>query len=586
MKNLSTNRIKRWTLALLYMLWIAAAPVTAADAAGNEKQGISHADENGESMLDQPAKQTGAASLSRIVALQTALQELMMNRANAESVRQDVADARVLRTLNQLVSISHLSAQTFLSQAVESDDLEAQRSQIVAAIDSLPSIIGLEIARIRQSVTLPRPEQTALEQAALSAEIRVQADAIDNLIEALISNNEIARELGMDTTPVEAALKQHITNRAEDTSAYLDVTMENLAKLRDQLAALPNNEELAAKIAVTQRHMLLTADVLRRLAANMESLGIDPTVVNTQLIGATGALTTDILDVGVVSRLVGNSARNMLDWISNNGVRMLFQALIVIAILLIAWKAAQLAEIVTRRALQSTRVRFSRLLQRMIISGTRSAILVLGLLIGLSQLGFSLGPLLAGLGIAGFIIGFALQDSLSNFASGLMILIYRPFDVGDLVDVNGAFGTVRQMSLVNTTILTIDNQTLVVPNNQIWQNVIKNLTAQQTRRVDMLFGISYSDDINKAERILRDIVTTNDKVLEQPEPLIKLHELGESSVNFAVRPWVNTDDYWDVYWDVTRAVKVGFDAEGISIPFPQRDVHLYNATPVAEQHQT
>ena len=586
MKNLSTNRIKRWTLALLYMLWIAAAPVTAADAAGNEKQGISHADENGESMLDQPAKQLGAASLSRIDALQTALQELMMNRANAESVRQDVADARVLRTLNQLVSISHLSAQTFLSQAVESDDLEAQRSQIVAAIDSLPSIIGLEIARIREGVTLPRPEQTALEQAALSAEIRVQADAIDNLIEALISNNEIARELGMDTTPVEAALKQHITNRAEDTSAYLDVTMENLAKLRDQLAALPNNEELAAKIAVTQRHMLLTADVLRRLAANMESLGIDPTVVNTQLIGATGALTTDILDVGVVSRLVGNSARNMLDWISNNGVRMLFQALIVIAILLIAWKAAQLAEIVTRRALQSTRVRFSRLLQRMIISGTRSAILVLGLLIGLSQLGFSLGPLLAGLGIAGFIIGFALQDSLSNFASGLMILIYRPFDVGDLVDVNGAFGTVRQMSLVNTTILTIDNQTLVVPNNQIWQNVIKNLTAQQTRRVDMLFGISYSDDINKAERILRDIVTTNDKVLEQPEPLIKLHELGESSVNFAVRPWVNTDDYWDVYWDVTRAVKVGFDAEGISIPFPQRDVHLYNATPVAEQHQT
>ena len=585
MKELSTNRIKRWTLALLYMLSIAVAPVTAADAADNEKR-VLHVDEDGESTLDQPAKQPATASLSRIAELQANLQELMMNRSNAEGVRQDVAEARVLRALNLLVSASHLTAKTFLNQPAQSDDPDAQRSQIVAAIDSLPSIISLEIARMRQRVTLPKPEQTALEQAALSAEIRVQANAIDSLIGALISNNEIARELGMDTTAVEAALKQHVTNRAEDTSAYLDVTMENLSKLRDQLAALPNNEELAAKIAVTQRHMLLTVEVLRGLAVNMESLGIDPTVVNTQLIGATGALTTDILNVGVVSRLVSDSARNMFDWISGNGARIVFQAFIFIAILLIAWKVAQLAEMVTRRALQSTRVRFSQLLQRMIISGTRSTILVLGLLIGLSQLGFSLGPLLAGLGIAGFIIGFALQDSLSNFASGLMILVYRPFDVGDLVDVNGAFGTVRQMSLVNTTVLTIDNQTLIVPNNSIWQNVIKNLTAQKTRRVDMLFGIAYSDDINKAERILHGIVTTNDKVLQQPEPLIKLHELGESSVNFAVRPWVKTEDYWDVYWDVTRAVKVGFDAEGISIPFPQRDVHLYTATPVEEQRQT
>jgi len=585
MNQLLTNRIKRWTLALLYILSIAVISMTATHAAGNEER-ILHSDGNGGPTLDQSAKKPGTASLLRIAELQTALQELMLDRSNTEGVRQDVADARVLRALGQLVSATHLAAQTFLSRPKQSDELDAQRSQIVAAIDSLPSILGLEIARMRLGVTLPAPEQTALEQAALSAEIRVRANAIDKLIEALISNNEIARELDMDTTAWDAALKQHVTKRAEDTSAYLDVTMENLSKLRDQLAALPNNEELLAKIAVTQRHMLLTVDVLRGLAANMESLGVDPTVVNTQLIGATGALTTDILNVGVVSRLVSDSARNMFDWMSNNGARILFQILIFIAILLIAWKVAQLAEMVARRTLQSTRVRFSQLLQRMIISGTRSVILVLGLLVGLSQLGFSLGPLLAGLGIAGFIIGFALQDSLSNFASGLMILVYRPFDVGDLVDVNGAFGTVRQMSLVNTTVLTIDNQTLVIPNNQIWQNVIKNLTAQQTRRVDMLFGIAYSDDINKAERILHDIVTTNDKILEQPEPLVKLHELGESSVNFAVRPWVKTKDYWDVYWDVTRAVKVGFDAEGISIPFPQRDVHLFTAASDKAQHQT
>ena len=296
----------------------------------------------------------------------------------------------------------------------------------------------------------------------------------------------------------------------------------------------------------------------------------------SQLIGATGALTTEILDVNVIATLLREFAGNITSWVSENGARLGFQTLIFVAILLVTWKLAQVAELVTRKALQSARVRLSQLLQRMIISTARSVILLLGLLIGLSQLGFSLGPLLAGLGIAGFIIGFALQDSLSNFASGLMILVYRPFDVGDVVELNGAFGTVNQMSLVNTSIVTFDNQMLVVPNNQVWQNVIKNLTAQQTRRVDMMFGIAYSDDVDKAERVLRDIVAAHDKVLKQPEPIIKLHELGESSVNFAVRPWVKTDDYWDTYWDITRAVKVHFDAEGISIPFPQRDVHLFN----------
>jgi small conductance mechanosensitive channel len=137
------------------------------------------------------------------------------------------------------------------------------------------------------------------------------------------------------------------------------------------------------------------------------------------------------------------------------------------------------------------------------------------------------------------------------------------------------FGTVHDMSLVSTTILTIDHQTLIVPNAKIWGDVIKNVTAQDTRRVDMVFGIGYGDDIRQAERVLKSIIEAHDKVLKDPEPTVKLHELGDSSVNFVVRPWVKTDDYWDVFWDVTREVKLRFDSEGISIPFPQRDVHVY-----------
>jgi small conductance mechanosensitive channel len=196
-------------------------------------------------------------------------------------------------------------------------------------------------------------------------------------------------------------------------------------------------------------------------------------------------------------------------------------------------------------------------------------------LIALSQLGISLGPLLAGLGVVGFIVGFALQDTLSNFAAGLLILVYRPFDVGDLVEAGGVSGLVSHMSLVNTTVLTLDNQTLIVPNGKIWGDVVKNVTAQKIRRVDLVFGISYTDDIPKTEKVLQEIIDSHEAVLDDPEPMIRLHELGDSSVNFIVRPWVKTDDYWETYWSMTRAVKMRFDEEGISIPFPQRDVHLY-----------
>jgi small conductance mechanosensitive channel len=217
----------------------------------------------------------------------------------------------------------------------------------------------------------------------------------------------------------------------------------------------------------------------------------------------------------------------------------------------------------------------SQLLERTALSVTGAAVMIFGILVALSQLGVEIGPLLAGLGVAGFIIGFALQDTLGNFASGVMILLYRPYDVGDLVEVAGGAGKVNNMTLVSTTILTLDHQTLVIPNSKIWGDVIKNVTAQKNRRIDMVFGISYSDDVPHAERVLKEIVESHERVLDDPEPIVKLHNLGESSVDFVVRPWALTDDYWDVYWDITREVKMRFDAEGISIPFPQRDVHVF-----------
>lgn len=221
---------------------------------------------------------------------------------------------------------------------------------------------------------------------------------------------------------------------------------------------------------------------------------------------------------------------------------------------------------------------FSKLLQDFLVMAARRVVLFVGLFVGLSALEINIGPVLAIIGAAGFVIAFALQNSLSNFASGILMLLYRPFDVGDTIKVASVLGKVESMNLLSTQMRTPDNQLVIVPNNSVWGDVITNVTGITQRRVDLIFGIGYSDDIDKAQKILEEIVNGHDLVLKEPEAVIKLHELADSSVNFICRPWTKPADYWTVYWDVTREVKRRFDAEGVSIPFPQRDVHLYQNT--------
>jgi small conductance mechanosensitive channel len=173
-------------------------------------------------------------------------------------------------------------------------------------------------------------------------------------------------------------------------------------------------------------------------------------------------------------------------------------------------------------------------------------------------------------------VGFALQDTLSNFAAGMMILIYRPFDIGDLIEAGGVQGNVRAMTLVYTSVLTPDNQMLIVPNSKIWGGVIRNVTYQDKRRIDLQFAVSYRDDLARAEEIFATALRENPRVLKDPAPDVRLHELADSCARFVVRPWVATADYWEAYWELTRDVKRRLDAEGFSFPFPQQDLHIYD----------
>jgi small conductance mechanosensitive channel len=202
----------------------------------------------------------------------------------------------------------------------------------------------------------------------------------------------------------------------------------------------------------------------------------------------------------------------------------------------------------------------------------------MGIMLSLATLGVPLGPLMALVGGGGFILGFALQETLGNFASGMLIMVYRPFDVNDYVAVAGVEGTVKEMSLVSTSLLTVDNKVLVIPNKKAWGDTITNFTGKDTRRVDLVFGIGYDDDIQHAIEILNEVAGDHELVLDEPAVNVHVDALADSSVNLFCRPWVKTKDYWTVHWDLTHQVKERFDAEGISIPFPQRDVHVHSGS--------
>jgi small conductance mechanosensitive channel len=397
---------------------------------------------------------------------------------------------------------------------------------------------------------------------------------LDRYYLGLIELIDAMLAFGLDAQEEQAFLSQQLAERGQKLLALLEVTDSQLEEYKQLLKRSPDDSELQARVFAAEERFDSNKASLTATIQMMKDQGLDYTDLEVRTLEITGEITPEALEVEVAVGLLERSLERTRAFLIDNGPRILVRLLAVLAILLLFWFLARIARSVTHRILDKTKLSTSNLLKDMVVSMIGRVVFVIGIIVVLGQLGINLGPILAGLGIAGFIIGFALQDTLSNFAAGAMILAYRPYDVGDFVEAAGITGKVRDMNLVSTRILTVDHQTLIVPNSKIWGDVIRNVTAQPQRRVDMVFGISYEDEIPEAERVLLEIVQRHDKVLDDPEPIIKVHTLNDSSVDFVVRPWARTEDYWDVYWDITREVKMRFDQEGISIPFPQRDVHL------------
>jgi small conductance mechanosensitive channel len=391
-------------------------------------------------------------------------------------------------------------------------------------------------------------------------------DFHDNLVARALTNQDTKADI--------TKFQQLLTATAASTNGALRRVKSEIAQIEP-----PAGTKLDATVqgqldALTDFQTLLVG-AQRKMVSYMDDYGLDTVQLRQDLITTTGQVSREILDADVMKGLLEEWTSGARRWASEHAAALAFR-LISLALIVVAFGVlARVAKSLVRRAIAGSPVHVSGLASDFFIASTGRIIWVLGLVIAAAQLGIEIAPLLAGLGIAGFVAGFALQDTLSNFASGMMILIYRPFDVGDHIEAGGVSGVVKTMTLVYTAVLTLDNQMLIVPNSKIWGGVIRNLTHQAERRVDLQFNVSYRDDVAHVERVLLAILRDNPRVLEEPAPLVRLHELSDSCARFVVRPWVKTADYWEAYWEITRAVKVRFDAEGLVIPFPQRDLHVY-----------
>jgi small conductance mechanosensitive channel len=476
----------------------------------------------------------------------------------------------VMRELGKLVA--NVAAQQ--EQGLGATDTRTQAERYCTLVEvAAPKLVN----RLEEQVAELRTQRDRAEGDAIAKieeQLAAANAATDETFKLYLEHVGHLETLGMSSDRSRAELGRQISQHAESLGGHLELARTRLKAAQEHVSEIPGDAGLKQAELSAKARLDATASRLALAADVMVGIDLDVARYRQTLIQATGQITGDVLDVKVARGLLEDGLLALGVWGKDTGPKLVIRAAVFLGVLFIFWLLAALARRLVERTITRLELQLTALARDMVVKLAGRTVILFGFFLALSQVGVEVGALLAGLGIAGFIVGFALQDSLGNFACGALILIYRPYDVNDVIEASGIRGRVSHMTLVSTTILTFDNETLVVPNNKIWGGVIKNVSDQEIRRVDMAFRVSYAEDVPRIEAIFAAILKDHPMVLDDPGPLIKLHKLEDSWVEFAVRPWVATADYWTVYWDVTREVKLRFDREGIRVPFPQQQIHV------------
>lgn len=573
---MSVNRLCVQTVLIIWALTLLSGFNSLLMAQSDSNADNAHAD-----LSELPPEMLGeevTRLLSRIDDTRNTILRYEREMEKADQEDRLVLQLQIYQQQKQVMGDIHKLADTIL----ESEKKEAQpklREKVEDVFVQVTPRLWYHIDRTAKLIDTVRARRTKAKVEELSAienEVAHNSRHLDTFYELSFAHIKKMEQLGVGTKEARETFIELLYERSDKLAGRIDLATTRIVDLAAQKKKQPDDTAISKSLLASEKSLAVNVVSQKIILDLMEALELDTEAQRHQLVSVTRDIGSGLLTTSTALTLANQAMKDIAGWFSESGPKFMVKLLMLVVILFVFLFIARLVRAGLKKALDASTLNLSQLARRMLLSMTFNIIMLFGFLVGLSQLGITLGPLLAGLGVAGFIVGFALQDTLGNFASGVMILLYRPYDVGDLVEVSGVNGQVHKMNLVSTSLLTLDNQLYIIPNTKIWGDVIKNVTAQKTRRVDMVFGISYSDDIPKAESILEDILKSHEKVLDRPEPKVRVNTLGESSVDFVVRPWVKVDDYLDVYWDVTRTVKMRFDEAGVSIPFPQRDVHIYN----------
>jgi small conductance mechanosensitive channel len=416
------------------------------------------------------------------------------------------------------------------------------------------------------------------EQGDIENRINQARSSLDRTLAGRANVLTMADSLGMDTERYWNQLETFLKNRAETLLGRLQIavnTRDQLErKIQDAERARAPESEIGAdrrRLQYAKRRVEGVAKSLEETAGLLEARGFESSQYRQFIIEATGEITEKILDPKILFGILRNALKSLWNWIKDNALAFFVKLIIILAFVLVFRVLFRLGWWLVR-LLGLTKL--SRLMRDLVDRMLNPVATIVGLIAGLWFLGANPAHLLAGVGVASVIIGFALQDSLSNLAAGFFILMTRPFDVDDVVVSGGVFGTVKAMGLANTTIVTFDNRRLMVPNRKIWGEVIENRSAELVRRVEIEVRISYKESIDRAIEVLRGLLDQNERVLKKPKPLIFVKELDDSWIEIAVWPWVRNEDWWPLLTELPRLVRLRFAEEGIEIPFPKREVTM------------
>ena len=535
--------------------------------------------------------------LSGIAFAQSPQEKILSAEASLRGLRAEIVDLQsklseaVAGDVDRLTERKKILTNTYrvqlwklADQVSKQEDSAQSREQTLDLLSAESKALKDQIKSEQDQIRTLQLQSVGLsdsEQQELDIRILDKHAYRDEMIGALINNATKLKILGNPALADVNHARVLLKDRADLLSGRISLDNQLQKRLRKEYSVLniESDEARGIQLQLNQIFRDLKADSerLNRISDMLESINSDATLYRQTAFFATGQLSGDYLDTRVAGSIINQWLQQLKSRFIDRLPHLMSQALILVIILAAFWALSRLVKAILKRWLSIGELGMSNLARDFLVGISGKLVILVGVLVALSQLGLQIGPLLAGLGIVGFIVGFALQDTLSNFASGVMILVYRPFDEGDYVKAAGVEGTVRKMNLVSTTVYTSENHRLVIPNNKIWGDIIRNVTSQHMRRVDMVFGVSYSDDIDKVQSILEQLVSAHPRILSDPPAVIRLNKLADSAVEFIVRPWAKSEHYLEVYWDLQKQVKKTFDQEGITFPFPQREITINNA---------